>query len=142
MLGVNGIYDSGTNFYTDLYTPVLGGVLILWPTRLLSGLLKDPAPSVYNVVDVIPKTLWSVGLPIRKLMITVGDQVQKGTNFVYRSITGPTEIPEHVERYWPISSQPSYSSQTYVPTSPQSTRERSGGPESNSGSLLPPPQYE
>ncbi|MCA9417725.1 MAG: hypothetical protein KC917_15715 [Candidatus Omnitrophica bacterium] len=119
MVGINGIYDSGTNFYTDVWAPVIGGIFI-WPPRLLTGLAKDSAPGFYEAVDFIPKTLWSVALPVRKLGVTVGDQVQKGTNFVYRTITHPTQFPAHLQRYW---GEPptSYSPPTFVPSRPRSS---------------------
>jgi hypothetical protein len=120
MVGINGIYDSGTNFYTDVWTPVLAGGLVLWPTRLLSNLTRG-WEEVYNVVDVVPKTLWAVGLPIRKLGITVADQVQMGGNFVYRSVTHPLTIPDHFDRYWGPRQTISYSPSTYVPVHPRTT---------------------
>lgn len=124
MVGVNGVYDSVTHFYTDVWTPVLVGGLILTPIRWLSS-LTEPAPGVYRVVDVIPKTLWGVALPVRKVAVTVADEVQKGTNFVYRSITHPTQIPDHAYRYWPGQEPPSsYNPPTFVPERPFSTLEQ------------------
>jgi hypothetical protein len=61
MLAVNGCFDTATSAYTDLYQPVLGGV-VLWPLRFVTGLLEEPAPPVYTVLDAVPKTLWSVSL--------------------------------------------------------------------------------
>lgn len=126
MVGVNGIFDSFTHFYTDVYVPVVPGGLILVPIRWLSS-LTEPAPSVYNVVDVIPKTLWGVALPVRKLATTVADEVQKGTNFVYRTLTNPTQVPDHADRYWPGPQPANYSPPTYVPQSPPTTSGRSSG---------------
>jgi hypothetical protein len=99
MVGVNGVYDAATNLYADVYQPVLGAV-VLWPPRLLTGLLEEPAPGVYVVVDALPKTLWSVLLPVRKVVVTVTDQGQKGLNFSYRTLTHPLHIGDHAERYW------------------------------------------
>ena len=99
MVGVNGVYDGATNVYADVYQPVLGAV-VLWPPRLLTGLLEEPAPGVFVVVDALPKTLWSILLPVRKVVVTVTDQSQKGLNFSYRSLTHPLHIGDHAERYW------------------------------------------
>jgi hypothetical protein len=120
MVGVNGIYDSGTHFYTDVYTTILIGGGILAPTRWLSS-LTEPAPQVYNVVDVIPKTLWGVALPVRKLLVSAADGVQKGTNFIYRSVTNPVGIGDHASRYWPGPTQANYNPNTYVPAKPGSS---------------------
>jgi hypothetical protein len=120
MVGVNGIYDSVTHFYTDVYTPILVGGLILTPIRWLSS-LTEPAPAVYNVVDIIPKTLWGVALPVRKVLVTGADEVQKGTNFIYRTVTDPVDIADHANRYWPGPPDANYSPPTYVPETPGTT---------------------
>jgi hypothetical protein len=120
MVAVNGVYDAGTNFWTDVWSPIVYGVPFLWGPRLLTGLTKDWA-GVYEVVDVVPKVLWSVGLPVRKIGLTVADQVQKGTNFVYRTITHPMDVPDHVNRYWPPREYTPYDTRTYVPKNPQTT---------------------
>lgn len=99
MVGVNGFYDAATNLYCDVYQPVLGSV-VLWPLRLLTGLLEEPAPGVYVVVDAFPKALWSFLLPVRKVVVTVTDQGQKGLNFFYRTITDPLDVGDHAQRYW------------------------------------------
>ncbi len=123
MVGINGIYDSGTNFYTDVWAPAIGSIFI-WPPRLLTGLAKNSSPGFYRTIDIIPKTLWSVALPVRKLGVTAADQVQKGTNFVYRTITHPTQFPDHAQRYW---GEPptSYSPNTFVPSRPRSSLDSS-----------------
>lgn len=140
MVGVNGIYDSGTNFYTDVWAPAIGAVFI-WPPRWLTGLSKDSAPGFYQAVDFIPKTLWSVALPVRKLGVTVADQAQKGTNFVYRTITHPLQFPEHAQRYWgeprSVSSPP-----TFVPSRPRSSLGRTSTPAPSSSSTGPSYSYD
>ena len=132
MVGINGIYDSGTNFYTDVWSPAIASVFI-WPPRLLTGLAKDSAPGFYQTVDFIPKALWSVALPVRKLGMTVGDQFQKVTNFTYRTLTHPTQFPDHAKRYWGAPSA-SYSPPTFVPSRPRSSlgTRRSGRSQSTS----------
>ncbi len=106
MVGVNGVWDTATNLYTDLYQPLLG-VVILWPLRFATGLLKEPAPAVYTVVDAPVKALWSFALSFRKTLTTLGDQTQKLLNFSYRSVTDPFDISDHAERYWGTGGQSS-----------------------------------
>lgn len=99
MVGLNGFYDTVSNGYTDVYQTVLGSV-VLWPLRLSTMWLEGPAPGVYRVVDVIPKTVWSLALPFRKVLVTAGDQGQKGINFFYRTLTDPLDVADHAHRYW------------------------------------------
>ena len=120
MTGVNGIFDTATNGYTDLWTPVVYGVPFLLLPRWITGLTKG-YPPVYNVIDVIPKTTHSVGLPIRKIGVTLADEVQKGTNFVYRTLTHPMDTGDHADRYYPYPGQTRYAVDTFVPDSPATT---------------------
>lgn len=98
MVMLNGVVDSVDVLHTDVVLP-LAGAVVLWPPRFLTGLLEG-VPVVYPVLDAIPKAMWGGGMTMRKFIMVVSDQTQKGVNVLYKTIHDPDEIGDHFVMYW------------------------------------------
>jgi len=98
MVMLNGVVDSVDVLHTDVVLP-LAGAVALWPPRFLTGLLEG-VPVVHPLLDAIPKAMWGGGMTMRKFIMVVSDQTQKGVNVLYKTIHDPDEIGDHFVMYW------------------------------------------
>lgn len=97
-VGVNCVYDAGTDLLTEVVAPVVPGAF-LWGTRWMVN-LSGPESSAHRGMDWLPKSMYSIGMPAWKGARGTGDGLQKAVNIPYETISHPLDVADQGVGYY------------------------------------------